>query len=764
MNKAAPHDSAKLHVTGAARYVDDIPIPAKTLHLAFGLSNIAKGKIKSIDLSAVREAPGVADIILSHDLPFKNDVAPNANDEPLLADINVNFIGQPIFIVAANSHTEARYAAKLAIIEYTEEQPVLSIKEAISLNSRFEDGPRVYEKGDILSAFKTSPLTLEGKLELGGQEHFYLEGQAAIASPQDDGEMVIYSSTQHPTEIQHKVAETLGLDMNLVKVEVRRMGGGFGGKESQGNALACACAIAAMRNNLTVKMRYDRDDDMKITGKRHDFKIEYTAGFDKLGNIKALDVKHFVRCGWSQDLSLPVADRAMLHADNCYHIPNFRVESHRLKTNTQSATAFRGFGGPQGMIGMESIIDHIAFTIGIDPDAVRKRNFYRAEKKIKDGVKPQKSHYDMEIKDFIVHEMMDKLIEDCDYQTRKRKVKEWNGENKILKRGIAFNPVKFGISFTLTQLNQAGALVHVYNDGSIKINHGGTEMGQGLFQKVAQVAAHIFGIEANKVQITATDTAKVPNTSATAASSGSDLNGMAVKQACDIICARISSYFIEKYRPNTNDVKFEDGRVKGSNFDIAFEDAVHEIYTQRISLSSTGFYKTPDLQWDRIEGKGRPFYYFAYGAAVSEVVVDTLTGEFKLLRTDILHDAGKSLNPAIDVGQIEGGFIQSVGWLTTEELVWDEKGELKTHAPSTYKIPCASDRPKIFNVRLFDNLNLENTIYKSKAVGEPPFMLGISVFLAIRDAISACGNSWPNLNAPATPENILKAIRYVNGT
>ena len=764
MNKAAPHDSAKLHVTGAARYVDDIPIPAKTLHLAFGLSNIAKGKIKSIDLSAVREAPGVADIILSHDLPFKNDVAPNANDEPLLADINVNFIGQPIFIVAATSHTEARYAAKLAIIEYTEEQPVLSIKEAISLNSRFEDGPRVYEKGDILSAFKTSPLTLEGKLELGGQEHFYLEGQAAIASPQDDGEMVIYSSTQHPTEIQHKVAETLGLDMNLVKVEVRRMGGGFGGKESQGNALACACAIAAMRNNLTVKMRYDRDDDMKITGKRHDFKIEYTAGFDKLGNIKALDVKHFVRCGWSQDLSLPVADRAMLHADNCYHIPNFRVESHRLKTNTQSATAFRGFGGPQGMIGMESIIDHIAFTIGIDPDAVRKRNFYRAEKKIKDGVKPQKSHYDMEIKDFIVHEMMDKLLEDCDYQTRKRKVKEWNRENKILKRGIAFNPVKFGISFTLTQLNQAGALVHVYNDGSIKINHGGTEMGQGLFQKVAQVAAHIFGIEANKVQITATDTAKVPNTSATAASSGSDLNGMAVKQACDIICARISSYFIEKYRPNTNDVKFEDGRVKGSNFDIAFEDAVHEIYTQRISLSSTGFYKTPDLQWDRIEGKGRPFYYFAYGAAVSEVVVDTLTGEFKLLRTDILHDAGKSLNPAIDVGQIEGGFIQSVGWLTTEELVWDEKGELKTHAPSTYKIPCASDRPKIFNVRLFDNLNLENTIYKSKAVGEPPFMLGISVFLAIRDAISACGNSWPNLNAPATPENILKAIRYVNGT
>ena len=764
MNKAVPHDSAKLHVTGAARYVDDIPIPANTLHLAFGLSNIAKGKIKSIDLSAVREAPGVADIILSHDLPFKNDVAPNANDEPLLADINVNFIGQPIFIVAANSHSKARYAAKLAIIEYTEEQPVLSIKEAISLNSRFEDGPRIYEKGNILSAFKSSPMTLDGKLELGGQEHFYLEGQAAIASPQDDGEMVIYSSTQHPTEIQHKVAETLGLDMNLVKVEVRRMGGGFGGKESQGNALACACAIAAVRNNSTVKMRYDRDDDMKITGKRHDFQIEYTAGFDKLGNIKALDVKHFVRCGWSQDLSLPVADRAMLHADNCYHIPNFRVESHRLKTNTQSATAFRGFGGPQGMIGMESIIDHIAFTIGVDPDAVRKRNFYTAEKKIKDGVKPQKSHYDMEIRDFIVHEMMDKLLEDCDYQTRKSKVKEWNRENKILKRGIAFNPVKFGISFTLTQLNQAGALVHIYNDGSVKINHGGTEMGQGLFQKVAQVAARVFGIETNKVQITATDTAKVPNTSATAASSGSDLNGMAVKQACDIICARISSYFIEKYRPNTNEVKFEDGRVKGSNFDISFKDAVQEIYTQRISLSSTGFYKTPELQWDRIVGKGRPFYYFAYGAAVSEVVVDTLTGEFKLLRTDILHDAGKSLNPAIDVGQIEGGFIQGLGWLTTEELVWDEKGDLKTHAPSTYKIPCASDRPKIFNVRLFDNLNLENTIYKSKAVGEPPFMLGISVFLAIRDAISACGNNWPNLKAPATPENILKAIRYIDGT
>jgi len=370
----------------------------------------------------------------------------------------------------------------------------------------------------------------------------------------------------------------------------------------------------------------------------------------------------------------------------------------------------------------------------------------------------------MEIKDFIVHEMMDELLENCDYHTRKSKVKEWNRENKILKRGIAFNPVKFGISFTLTQLNQAGALVHIYNDGSVKINHGGTEMGQGLFQKVAQVAAHVFGIKTNKIQITATDTAKVPNTSATAASSGSDLNGMAVKQACDIICDRISSYFIEKYRPNTHDVKFEDGRVRGSNFDISFEDAVNEIYTQRISLSSTGFYKTPDLQWDRIKGKGRPFYYFAYGAAVSEVVVDTLTGEFKLLRTDILHDAGKSLNPAIDIGQIEGGFIQGLGWLTTEELVWNEKGELKTHAPSTYKIPCASDRPNIFNVRLFDNLNQENTIYKSKAVGEPPFMLGISVFLALRDAISACGNNWPNLNAPATPENILRAVRYVNGT
>ena len=764
MNKALPHDSAKLHVTGEARYVDDIPLPAKTLHLAFGLSSIAKGQIKSIDLSAVREAPGVVDIIVSKDLPFGNDVSPNAHDEPLLADVSVNFIGQPIFIVAANSHLQARYASTLAIIEYAEEQPVISIEQAIKLDSRFEEGPRVYNKGDVVSAFKSSPMTIEGTLELGGQEHFYLEGQAAIASPQDDGEMVIYSSTQHPTEIQHKVAETLGLDMNLIKVEVRRMGGGFGGKESQGNALACACAIAAVRNNSTVKMRYDRDDDMKITGKRHDFRIEYTAGFDELGSIKALDIKHYVRCGWSQDLSLPVADRAMLHADNCYHIPNFRVESHRLRTNTQSATAFRGFGGPQGMIGMENIIDHIAFSLNLDPGLVRKHNFYTSEKKIKDGIKPQTSHYGMEIKDFIVHEMMDELLESSEYYTRKTKVAEWNKENKILKRGIAFNPVKFGISFTLTQLNQAGALVHVYNDGSVRINHGGTEMGQGLFQKVAQVAARVFGIPIKKVQITATDTAKVPNTSATAASSGSDLNGMAVKEACDIICARISSYFIEKYRPNTNDVKFEDGRVRGSNFDISFEDAVYEIYTQRISLSSTGFYKTPDLQWDRIKGKGRPFYYFAYGAAVSEVVVDTLTGEFKLLRSDILHDAGNSLNSAIDIGQIEGGFIQGVGWLTTEELVWDERGELKTHAPSTYKIPCASDRPKIFNVSLFDNLNVENTIYKSKAVGEPPFMLGISVFLALRNAVSACGNEWPTLNAPATPENILRAVRRVNGT
>ncbi|MDG1424751.1 MAG: xanthine dehydrogenase molybdopterin binding subunit, partial [Paracoccaceae bacterium] len=561
-----------------------------------------------------------------------------------------------------------------------------------------------------------------------------LEGQAALAIPQEDTEMVVHSSTQHPSEIQHKVAEALGLGLQDVRVEVRRMGGGFGGKESQGNALAVACAVAAQMTNAPCKMRYDRDDDMMITGKRHDFRIEYAAGFDDDGQLSGVSFVHYARCGWAQDLSLPVADRAMLHADNAYHLPHCRIESHRLKTNTQSATAFRGFGGPQGMLGMERLIDHVAHHVGVDPLTIRQRNYYSDAKALNLSAPPSKraaqtTPYGMEVKDFILNEMTEALAESSDYHARRAALREWNASSPILKRGLALAPVKFGISFTLSHLNQAGALVHVYQDGTIRMNHGGTEMGQGLFQKVAQVAAQSFGVSVEQVKITATDTAKVPNTSATAASSGSDLNGMAVKQACDVISGRMAEFLAQKHQTPLKDIRFQDGAVHIGALKLSFAEASKICYENRVSLSATGFYKTPDLSWDRIKGSGRPFYYFAYGAAVSEVVIDTLTGENRILRADILHDVGSSLNPALDIGQIEGGYVQGAGWLTTEELVWNPKGKLLTHAPSTYKIPAISDRPDVFNVALWNAPNPEQTIYRSKAVGEPPLMLGISVLM-----------------------------------
>jgi xanthine dehydrogenase large subunit len=569
--------------------------------------------------------------------------------------------------------------------------------------------------------------------------------------------MLVHSSTQHPTEIQHKVAHAIGKPMNAVRVETRRMGGGFGGKESQGNALAVACAIVAARTGRPCKMRYDRDDDMIITGKRHDFRIDYTCGFDVDGTIKALNVVHFTRCGWAQDLSLPVADRAMLHADNAYFLPNVRIESHRLKTNMQSATAFRGFGGPQGMTGMERIIDHVAHALGVDPLIVRQKNYYASGTKASDQT-TQETPYGQVVDDAIIDALSAKLQTSSNYDARRAEIAKWNATNPLIKRGIALTPVKFGISFTLTHLNQAGALVHVYQDGSIHLNHGGTEMGQGLFQKVAQVAATQFGVSMDMIKITATDTAKVPNTSATAASSGSDLNGMAVKIACETIRQRMSDHLSSLHNCNMSDIQFAQGKVTVKDHVYSFAEAAQLAYQGRVSLSATGFYKTPDIKWDRIAGKGRPFFYFAYGAAVTEVAVDTLTGENRILRADILHDAGASLNPALDVGQIEGGFVQGAGWLTTEELVWDDKGRLKTHAPSTYKIPACGDRPDVFNIALWDGENQADTIYKSKAVGEPPFMLGMSVFFALSDAVAACGSGYANLQAPATAEEILNSV------
>ena len=764
VHKPLPHDSGPLHVTGQARYIDDIPVPAGTLHLAFGLSTVARGRITALDLTPVRAASGVVAVLTADDLPFANDVSPSIHDEPLLSDGTVHYVGQPIFLVVATSHHAARRAARLAEISYETETPILTVDAALAAGSYFEDGPRTWSKGDADTALAAATHRLQGRLEMGGQEHFYLEGQAALALPQEGGDMVVHSSTQHPTEIQHKVAEALGVLMNAVRVEARRMGGGFGGKESQGNALACACAIAARATGRACKMRYDRDDDMVITGKRHDFRIDYDVGFDDEGRITGITFEQFTRGGWALDLTIPVADRAMLHADNAYLLDHVRITSHRLRTNTQSATAYRGFGGPQGVLGIERVMDHIAHYLGRDALSVRQTNFYAPMADVRAGkVRDNTTPYGMEVRDFLLHEMTERLVAQSDYSARCVEIAEWNDANPLMKRGIAYSPVKFGISFTLTHLNQAGALVHVYQDGSIHLNHGGTEMGQGLFQKVAQVAASRFGVDPSLVKITATDTAKVPNTSATAASSGSDLNGMAAKIACDTIRDRMADALAKLHQTTADKVHFTDGRVQIGRESISFAEAAATCYQNRVSLSATGFYKTPDLSWDRIAGQGRPFFYFAHGAAITEVVVDTLTGENRILRADILHDVGKSLNPALDIGQVEGAYVQGAGWLTTEELVWDDAGRLRTHAPSTYKIPACSDRPREFNVALWDGENPEATIYRSKAVGEPPFMLGISAYLALSNAAAACGPNYPDLRAPATAENLLAAIKRARG-
>ena len=758
-----PHAAARQHVSGSARYVDDIPTPQGTLHLAFGLSSCAAGQIKSVDLDAVRACPGVHLVLEAKDLPHANDVSPSAHDEPLLADGRVHYAGQPIFLVVADSHHLARRAARLAKIEITAEPAILTIDQALAAESRFEDGPRIYTKGNAAHAMDDAAHRLQGQINLGGQEHFYLEGQAALALAGDHGDMVIHSSTQHPTEIQHKVAEALNIAQHAVRVEVRRMGGGFGGKESQGNALAVACALAASFTGRPCKMRYDRDDDFIITGKRHDCRIEYHVGFDDSGRVQALEFTHYFRCGWALDLSLPVADRAMLHADNAYDLPHVTITSHRLKTNTQSATAFRGFGGPQGMVGIERVMDHIAHRLACDPAEVRRRNYY-PEMTCEPAARPSITPYQMEVTDFILGDMTDSLLQRCDYHARKAEVARWNGQNTLLKRGIAFSPVKFGISFTLTHLNQAGALVQIYTDGSVLINHGGTEMGQGLFQKLTQVAARSLGAQQAVIRASATDTSKVPNTSATAASSGADLNGMAVQAACETLMGRLKDHLAEHYGVDATEISVAEGQVTAPGLSLTWQEMIASAYQARVSLSATGFYKTPDIAWDRIKGVGRPFLYFAYGAAVTEVVMDTLTGENRILRCDILHDCGASLNPALDIGQIEGGFVQGAGWLTMEELVWDAAGHLKTHAPSTYKIPACSDRPEVFNVDLWPGQNSQKTVYRSKAVGEPPFMHGISAFLALSNAVSACGPRYPDLQAPATSEEVFNAIARARGS
>ncbi len=757
-----PHDSATKHVTGRAIYVDDIETPPGTLEVYIAMSTRAHARIMALDVSEVRKAPGVVAVLTAADIAGVNDVAPTpTHDDPVFADGLVQYVGQSIFAVVAETAQAGRRAAKLARVTYEDLPAIITISQALAARSYLEL-PYVMSRGDVAGGLAAAPRTLRGRIDVGGQEHFYLEGQAALAIPGEDDDVTVHSSTQHPSEIQHTVAHVLGVARHCVTVEVRRMGGGFGGKESQGNLPAAVAALAARITRRPVKCVYDRDDDFMLTGKRHDARIDYTVGFDDHGRLLAMDVTQAVRCGMSFDLSQPIADRAMFHADNCYYLPAARITSLRLKTHTQSNTAFRGFGGPQGMVGIERVIDDIALTLRLDPLAVRRRNFY--PHKDRWDAKRAMTPFHMAVEDCIIQDIVDELVVSSDYEKRRADIRAWNTSSPILKRGIALTPVRFGISFTKTFLNQAGALVHVYADGSIHLNHGGTEMGQGLNTKIAQVVAETFQVDAARVKITATNTGKVPNTSATAASSGTDLNGMAARNAAETIKARLVAFLAKREGVAEQSVKVLPGQLQAGARAFAFDDVVRDAYMARVSLSSTGFYATPKVEWDREKGRGRAFFYFAYGAAVSEVAIDTLTGENRILRTDILHDVGRSLNPAIDRGQIEGGFVQGAGWLTTEELVWDEKGRLLTHAPSTYKIPVCSDRPQVLKLALFARGdNTEDTIYKSKAVGEPPLMLGISVLAALADAVAGVGDYkvLPKLDAPATPERVLMAVMRV---
>jgi len=747
-----PHDSAALHASGEARYTDDLPEPRGTLHAAFGTSPVAHGAIARLDLDRVRAAPGVVDVITARDIPGVNDVGPIQSDDPILADGIVQFVGQPVFAVAATDVRAARRAARLATLQVDARPAILTIEAAMAAES-YVLPPVHVRRGDPEAMADEAPHRLRGTVHSGGQDHFYLEGQVSLAVPLEHGGMHVYVSTQHPGEVQLMVGHALGLAAHDVIVECRRMGGGFGGKETQMCQFACIAAVLARRTGRAVKLRLDRDDDMTSTGKRHAFRHDYDVAFDDEGRIIALDLTLASRCGFSADLSGPVNDRAVFHADNAYWLPHVALHSYRCKTNTVSDTAFRGFGGPQGMFAIEVILDDIARTLGRDPLDVRKANLYGVTER---NVTP----FGMTVEDNIAPQIIDRLEQTSRYRERRAAIASWNEASPLIKRGIALTPVKFGISFTATHYNQAGALVHVYRDGSVLLNHGGTEMGQGLFVKVQQVVAHELGLPLGQVRVSASDTSRVPNASPTAASSGSDLNGMAAQRAAATLRERLAAFAASRFGCSAADVVFRDGAVAAGATTLSFAELTRLAYFARVPMSATGFYATPKVHYDRYTLSGRPFFYYAYGAAVSEVAVDTLTGEHRLLAIDILHDCGRSLNPAIDRGQIEGGFLQGYGWLTMEELWWDREGRLGTHAPSTYKIPAARDWPEQARIEFFDAPNREETIHRSKAVGEPPLMLALSAFHALRDAIASVGEYRvvPRLDAPATPERVLAAI------
>jgi xanthine dehydrogenase large subunit len=753
VHAAVGHDSAVGHVTGAARYLDDVPTVPGTLEAALVLSPHAHARIERIDCSRALLAPGVIAVVTAADIPGRNDVAPIRSDEPVLATGTVEYAGQPVAAIAAETLDQARSAAKLVDVIYQPLPAILTLEEAITRES-YVSPPQIIVRGEVSPALAAAPHRHSSELRCGGQDHFYLEGQIALAIPGEGQDMQVLSSTQHPTEVQHGVAHLLGVPFNAVTVEVRRMGGAFGGKESQATIIAGIAAVLAFKARRPVKLRLSRDDDMLATGKRHAFLIRYDVGFDRDGHILALDLTLAANGGNVADHTPAVLTRALCHADNCYYLPNVRFRGLPCKTNTVSNTAFRGYGGPQAMLAIETIIELVARRLGLAVETVRRRNFYGVGR---NNVTP----YGMTVEDNIIERVVDELERGVEVAPWRREIASFNRQSAVLKKGLATMPVKFGISFNRVALNQAGALVHVYTDGSVVLNHGGTEMGQGLFVKVAQVVAQTFAIDLDHIRVSATSTAKVPNTAPTAASSGSDLNGMAALNAAEQIKGRMTEVAAEHFAVPAGEIVFASNRIYAGNRSLSFAEVAALSWEQRVSLSATGFYRTPKVHWDYASNTGRPFYYFAYGAAAAEVAIDTLTGESRVLRAELLQDCGRSLNPAIDLGQIEGAFVQGMGWLTTEELWWDADGRLATHGPSTYKIPGSRDVPPIFNARILaDAPNREATIFHSKAVGEPPLMLAISVWLAIRDAIASLADYRlaPVLDAPATPERVLAAI------
>ncbi len=753
VGQSHPHESAHRQVSGQARYIDDMPPAANLHHAAVGLSQVASGMITTMDLSQVRASPGVIDVITVADVPGHTDIGPVFAGDPILTDLVVAYHSQPLFAVLATSHALAQAACVKGKIEIQSTAACLSVSAAKNQQS-FVRPPHFMQRGDVHKSLADSPIKVSGEMLIGGQEHMYLEGQISMAIPEEQDRILVYSSSQHPSEVQKLVAEVLDIKLHKVVVDMRRMGGGFGGKETQAAQWACLAALLASRNNVAVKLRLPRMQDMMATGKRHPFENRYQVGCDEQGLIQATHIEINGNCGHSPDLSDAIVDRAMFHADNGYYLADCAIEGHRCRTNQVSHTAYRGFGGPQGMIVAEAIMDKIARKIGEDPLTIRKRNLYQGPTR---NVTP----YGMQVEHNLLAELIDHLEGSSDYWQRRQALTKFNATSAIIKKGLALTPVKFGISFTAKHLNQAGALLHVYTDGSLQINHGGTEMGQGLHTKIGQIVAHEFGLPLSHVEVTSTRTDKVPNTSPTAASSGTDLNGKAAQNACHMIKQRLAEFFAEQVKGDPLQVVFAKQRVTLGQSQLSFVELVQQAYIGRVSLSASGFYKTPKIHYDRSTGQGRPFFYFAYGASCSEVSIDTLTGEYKVDRVDILHDVGNSLNPAIDIGQIEGGFIQGMGWLTTEELLWDSAGKLTSNNPATYKIPAIGDTPDIFNVQLYQRPNDEDSIYHSKAVGEPPFMLANSVWCAIKDAIASINHYQqdPVLHPPATPEKVFNAVQ-----